>query len=178
MMSRLIKHRIIIILIALGMFGAVFAQEGIPDPPKPPRLVNDYAGILDPGQVQSLEQRLVAYNDSTSTQITVVIVPSLNGYDKSDFAQRLGQKWGVGGSKFNNGFVILVKPKTATEQGDVFIATGYGVEALVPDATARLIVEREMVPYFKTNDYFGGINAAVTALQKFTKGECKANTYG
>ena len=66
---------------------------------------------LSQGETTRLEQKLVSFNDSTSTQIVLVIVKSLNGYDKNDFAQRLGQKWGVGQKGRNNGVVILVKPK-------------------------------------------------------------------
>lgn len=155
-----------------------FTQGSIPERPDPPHLVNDYASILSPDQLQSLESQLVAFNDSTSVQIAVVIVPTLNGYDKSDYAQQLGQKWGVGGSKFDNGFVVLIKPKSASENGEAFIATGYGVEQFVPDATAYDIVTNEMIPLFKRNDYYGGINAATNVLMSLVKGEYKAESYG
>ena len=110
-------------------------------------------------------------------QIAVVIVPTLGGYEKADYAQQLGQKWGVGGSKFNNGFVVLVKPKTSTEGGEAFIATGYGVEQYVPDATALDIVNNEMIPRFKENDYYGGINSATNVLMSLVKGEFSADSY-
>lgn len=172
------KHFPILIALLFSMFsGIVRAEDEIPNPPNPPRLVNDFAGILSPDQVEALEQKLVAFNDTTSTQIAVVIVNSLGSYEPADFAQQLGKKWGVGGSKFNNGFVILVKPKIGNERGKAFIATGYGVEALVPDATAWDVVNNEMIPRFRENDYYGGINAAVNALFKFTSGEYKASTY-
>ena len=71
-------------------------SQDIPDRPRPPRLVNDFAGMLKAEEVRMLEQKLVAFNDSTSTQIAIVIVPSLMGYDKSDYGQRLAEKWGIG----------------------------------------------------------------------------------
>lgn len=157
--------------------GIGFGQEAIPDKPSPPRLVNDFAGVLSSEQSQQLENKLVAFNDSTSVQIAVVIVPSLGGYEKADFAQQLGQKWGVGGSKFNNGFVVLVKPKTQGESGEAFIATGYGVEQFVPDATASDIINNEMIPFFNQNDYFGGIDASTETIMKFVKGEFKPDKY-
>jgi uncharacterized protein len=166
-----------LLAILLLVSGIIFAQASIPERPDPPRLVNDYANILSPDQVQSLESKLVAFNDSTSVQIAVVIVPTLGGYEKADYAQQLGQKWGVGGSKFSNGFVILVKPKTASENGEAFIATGYGVEGSVPDATASDIVNNEMIPHFKQNDYYGGINAATDVLMSLVKGEFSAESY-
>jgi uncharacterized protein len=168
---------LLLCVILLLQTGISFAQGSIPEKPVPPRLVNDFANILSPDQLQSLESKLVAFNDSTSVQIAVVIVPTLDGYEKADYAQQLGQKWGVGGSKFSNGFVILVKPKTASEKGEAFIATGYGVEGVVPDATASDIYNNEMVPHFKQNDYYGGINAATDVLISLVKGEFKADSY-
>lgn len=153
-----------------------FTQD-IPDRPVPPRLVNDYAGILTSEQIASLESRLVTFNDSTSTQVTVVIVKSLSGYDKADFAYRLGEKWGVGQKGKNNGVVVLVKPKYASEKGEVFIAPGYGLEAVLPDITCKRIVDKEMIPFFRNGDYYGGVDAAVTTIMAITKGEYTADQY-
>jgi uncharacterized protein len=174
--GKIIKYSFLLSILLL-VSGIIFAQEGIPERPDPPHLVNDYANILSPDQLQSLESKLVAFNDSTSVQIAVVIVPTLSGYEKADYAQQLGQKWGVGGSKFSNGFVVLVKPKTTSENGEAFIATGYGVEGSVPDATASDIVNNEMIPHFKQNDYYGGINAATDVLMSLVKGEFSADSY-
>lgn len=168
---------LLLISILLILTGISFAQETIPEKPVPPRLVNDFAQILSQDELQNLEAKLVAFNDSTSVQIAIVIVPTLGGYEKADYAQQLGQKWGVGGSKFNNGIVVLVKPKTASENGEAFIATGYGVEGSIPDATALDVVNNEMIPHFKQNDYYGGINAATDVLISLVKGEFKADSY-
>ncbi len=167
---------LLLFAILLLQSGLIFAQ-GIPARPDPPRLVNDFANILSPDQLQSLESKLVAFNDSTSVQIAIVIVPTLDGYEKADYAQQLGQKWGVGGSKFNNGFVVLIKPKSGSENGEAFIATGYGVEQFVPDATSYDIVNNEMIPRFKQNDYYGGIDAATNVIMSLVKGEFKAEAY-
>ena len=167
---------ILLIAVLLLQSGFIFAQS-IPDKPDPPRLVNDFAHILSQDQLQNLESKLVAFNDSTSVQIAVVIVPTLGGYEKADYAQQLGQKWGVGGSKFNNGFVVLIQPKSASENGEAFIATGYGVEQFVPDATTYEIVNNEMIPRFKKNDYYGGIDAATNVIMALVKGEYKADSY-
>jgi len=168
----------LLIAIILIRAGIGFAQTGIPDVPATPRLVNDFAQILSPDQLQSLESKLVAFNDSTSVQILIVIVPTLDGYEKADYANQLGEKWGVGGSKFDNGIVVLIKPKSSSENGEAFIATGYGVEGAIPDATAYDIVNNEMIPRFKQNDYYGGINAASDVLMSLVKGEFKAENYG
>lgn len=155
--------------------------QDIPNPMSPPRLVNDFAGILTPDEQNALEQKLRAYNDSTSTQIYVVTVKDLNGYEPSDFAFRLGEKWGVGQKGKNNGIVILIKPKIGNDKGRAFIATGYGMEEVIPDAIARQIVDNEMIPYFKENSYYKGIDAAIKVIidlaselytaEEYSKGE-------
>ncbi len=142
----------------------------IPERPQPQRLVNDFAGLFTESQTAVLENELVAFDDSTSNQITVVTVNDLEGYDSAEYATRIGLEWGVGSSEFNNGIVVLVKPKT-TSSGDVFIAVGYGLEGAVPDAYAKRIINDEMIPHFIENDYFGGVTAACEVLMKLASGE-------
>ena len=175
MKNRLIRYCFLILAAFFFLGNTTRAQ--IPARPDPPRLVNDYAGILEAQQIQQLERELVAFNDSTSTQIVVVIVKSLQGQDKAQFSYLIGQKWGVGQKGKNNGIVIMVKPKTSSEGGEVFIAPGYGIEGVVPDATASQIVQNEMIPRFRQNDYYGGIEAAVGILKSLTKGEFTASQY-
>lgn len=153
-----------------------FAQ--IPERPNPPKLVNDLADILDAGQEQSLEQILVQFNNETSTQIVVVTVPSLNGYDRADFAYRIGETWGVGQQGKNNGIVMLVKPKVGNERGEVYISVGYGLEGVIPDAVAnRQVIDNEMIPRFKENDYYGGIVQGATVIMNLARGEYTAQEY-
>lgn len=143
-------------------------------PAKSSRLVNDYARIFTASQVMALEQTLVAFDDSTSNQIAVVTVKDFEGYSSMEYATRLGLSWQVGSGDFNNGVVVLVKPKTARESGDVAIAVGYGLEGAIPDAYAKRIVENEMIPYFRENDYYSGVVAACEVLMKLASGEIKA----
>ena len=152
-----------------------FAQK-IPARPTPPRLVNDFADILTDKQERALEHKLVAYSDSTSTQICVVTVKSLNGTTSDDFAYQIGEKWGVG-TKNNNGVVILVKPKTANELGDVSIQVGYGMEPYVTDAINYGIRTKEMIPAFKEGDYYKGIDNAVDAIIGLASGAYKSDRY-
>ncbi len=168
--------KLISIFLLMAFTLPVVAQE-IPERPSPPRLVNDYTGTLAPDQLAALERKLVAFNDSTSTQIAVVMVKSLNGYDIGDYTYRLAQKWGVGQKGQNNGAVILVKPKTATEKGEAFVASGYGLEDVVPDAICKRIVDNEMIPHFRDGDYYGGIDAATTVIIDLTKGKYTAAQY-
>jgi uncharacterized protein len=153
------------------------ASQDIPERPDPPRLVNDFAGVLQNGEAESLEQRLVAFNDSTSTQITVVTVKSLNGYDKADFAYRLAEKWGIGQKGKNNGLLILVKPKTSSGKGEAYIAIGYGLEDVITDALGKRIVENEMIPRFREGDYFDGLNDAATVVMDLSRGKYTADQY-
>ena len=157
----------------------VFASgaQNIPEKPNPPRLVNDLAGVLTPEQRNALEQQLVKFNNETSTQISIVTVKSLDGTSVDDYAFKLGEKWGIGQKGKDNGILILVKPKTRNEKGRAFIATGYGLEGAVPDAVANRIVNNEMIPHFRQNDYYGGLQAAVNTLMKLTKGEFTADGY-
>lgn len=148
----------------LVTFATLVAAQDIPAKPNPPRLVNDFANILAPEEVYQLENKLVAYNDSTSTQIVVVIVPSLNGYDKAQFADRLGESWGVGNKGKNNGVVVLIKPKTEREKGEAHIAIAYGLEEVIPDAIANRIVDNEMIPEFREGRYYAGIDKGTTLV--------------
>jgi uncharacterized protein len=175
MKYRLASKLLCLLLFLTGLTTVIRAE--VPARPQPPRLVNDLASILKPEQVSSLERALVAFADSTSNQIAVVTVTSLEGMDKAQFAYQIGKTWGVGQSKFNNGVVILVKPKKGNERGEVFIATGYGLEGALPDAICKRIVEREMIPYFRENNYYGGIVAALNVILPIAAGEISSRDY-
>ena len=155
------------LFLLLFMVSVCHAQQ-IPNRPSPPRLVNDFTNTLTASQVNSLEYKLSNYNDTTSTQIAVVFVNDLQGTTAADFAYQIGEKWGVG-TKENNGIVILVKPKNETK-GEVFISVGYGLEQYVPDALAKRIIENQMIPAFKYNDYYSGVNNAIDSIIKLASG--------
>ena len=170
LVSRL-YHLVFLLLVA----GSLYAQ--VPARPQPQRLVNDLSGIFSSRETQTMERILVDFADSTSNQIVVVTVPELYGYDKAELAYEIGQQWGVGQKEFDNGLVILIKPKTVSSNGEVFIATGYGLEGAVTDAFAKMVIEREMIPYFRQNDYFGGTAAALKVLMPVISGEISTDKY-
>src|SRR5699024_8396783 len=122
-------------------------SDCIPERPNPPRLVNDLAQILTSQQNKALEYQLVQFARNTSNQIVVVTVDSICG-DMALFTYQIGQNWGVGNQKFDNGVVIMIKPKKEHALGKAFIAVGYGLEGALPDAIAKQIVENEMLPSF------------------------------
>jgi len=142
----------------------------ISTPPNPPKLVNDYANILTPDQNQALERKLYQFDDTTSNQVTVVIVPRLDGKDIADVAIELGRSWGVGNKKSNNGVVLLI----SVEDRKLNISPGYGLEKLLPDLTCQQIIENIIVPDFKGNDYYAGIDQGTDAIIQATKGEFRA----
>lgn len=168
------KH--IITFLALFLTITLFAQD-FPEPMSPPRIVNDFTNMLTPEQANALERKLRNFNDTSSTQIAVVTVPSLEGYDPNDYAQRLAEKWGIGQKGKDNGILLLVKPKSQRENGQVAIAVGYGLEGVVPDAIASRIIRNEIIPQFQNGNYYAGINNATDVLMKLTGGEFTAEQY-
>lgn len=173
-----ISIRSLLLFVALFFSLTSIAQDEFPARPEPPRLVNDFAGVLSAEQVASLENKLVNFYQKTSTQIAIVTMKSLSGYDPGDFSFKLSEKWGIGQKGKNNGILILVKPKLANEKGEVFVAVGYGLEAVVPDAVARqTIVSAELIPAFKQNDYFTGLDRSTDVLISLTSGEFTADQY-
>jgi uncharacterized protein len=174
-----IRQSIINVLVLLFFISGtvtLFSQD-IPEKPNPPRLVNDFAGLLNGQEINALEQKLVAFNDSTSTQIAIVVVKDLFGYDKADYATRLGDKWGIGQKGKNNGILILIKPKTVDSNGEVEIATGYGAEGAVPDLVCSDIVNNDILPAFRRSDYYGGLDKATSTIISMIRGEFTADQY-
>jgi len=168
---------LIIVFICLPAFSQV--ENAIPDAPSPPRLYNDFTSgknFLTDAQAEALERKLVAYDDSTSNQIAIVITESLKGYEANEYATALGRKWGVGGKPFNNGVVILISTGGGEGNRDAYIATGYGLEGAIPDITAKRILENELIPYLKQGkgSYYRGLDNTVDAIIKAAAGEYKA----
>jgi len=120
-----IKMRRILFLnwIFLACILSVSAQV-IPGPMDPPRFVNDFAGVFTDFQNAEIEDMLLSYQDSTSTQVYVVTVNSLDGDAPYNFAHAIMNKWGIGQKGKDNGVLILIKPKTGSERGEVYIGTG------------------------------------------------------
>ena len=138
--------------------------------PNPPRLLNDFADVLTPEQEQALERKLVAYDDSTSTQIAVITVRTVGDYPIEDVGLEILRQWGVGNKEKDNGIVILA----AIEDRKITIRTGYGMEGAVPDITAKNIIENDIVPNFRTGNYYRGFDEAVNSIFQAAAGEYRA----
>lgn|SRR5690606_2725198 len=163
-MTRILSFLLFVILSATAL-----AQQ-LPEPMSPPRLVNDFVNILSAEENSQLEQKLRAYHDSTSTQIAVVVVQELGGYEVVDYAVRLGEEWGVGQGETNNGIVVLV----SIDDRKAAIVTGYGLEGAITDAATRRIRENQMNPNFRNGNFYKGLDEATTTIIKLASGEFSA----
>jgi uncharacterized protein len=124
-----------------------------------------------------MESILVAFNDSTSNQITVVTIRDLQGYTAQQFAYEIGEQWGVGSKKYNNGIVIVLKPRNENGGGEVNISTGYGLEGAIPDAVCKRIIDEEMLPLYADGKYYDGTLKGVKVLMRIASGEISAADY-
>ncbi|MBK7869667.1 MAG: TPM domain-containing protein [Saprospiraceae bacterium] len=146
------------------------AAKEIPPKPNPPRLVNDFARMLSASEVDALERKLVAYNDSTSTQIAIVTERTLEGDDDFDYALRIYNTWNIGQQDKNNGVLIYI----ALEDRKIRFITGYGAEGFLPDAIAKRIIENIIKPAFREEQYYAGFDRATNAIISYASGEYSA----
>jgi uncharacterized protein len=164
------RNRFILWVMCLFLgLGSTLAKDP-PARPSPPRLVNDFAGMFAPGEIEALEQKLVAYNDSTSTQIAIVAERTIKGEDIFDYSFRLAASWGIGQKGKDNGILIFI----ALEDRDLYIQTGYGVEGFLPDAIAKRIIENIIKPAFREGQYYQGMDEATSAIMQLGAGEYSA----
>ena len=122
--------------------------------------VHDFANLLSPDDRQALEKLSFDVDQKTTAEIVVVTVNSLDGLPVESYAHELFEKWGIGKRKANNGVLLLVAPN----ERRMWISTGYGVEALLTDALAGEIRDKHVIPYFKRQDYAGGIKEGANAI--------------
>ena len=162
--------RSLVLLVALALSGTLGAAERIP--PAPAQYFNDYAGVVSPAVVRALNGKLEQFERDSSNQLLVAIYPRMES-DSSveDYTVRVAQSWQVGQKKRDNGAVLFV----FMQEHQAYIQVGYGLEAVLPDATAKRIIENEIIPRFRQKDVDGGMNAAVAAMIAATKGEYKGN---
>ena len=170
MFTRYIRN--IFLLIAFALFSnSLLAQFTIPSKPQQNMYVYDYIGLLDKQQKEHLQNKVYKYDDSTSTQILIVIIDDLQGEDISMLSTKWAQEWGVGGSKEDNGVFILLKKDKDGPGGQIDIATGYGIEYRLTDRMIKQIINRVVLPQFKQQDYFAGLDQAVDAIIAGLNGE-------
>lgn len=159
------------LLLAVLVSGRSEAAAQVPSRPAVAGSVYDLAGIIPQREQERINARLLKLAAGTSNRIVVVSVEDLGGMSPAEFAYELGESWGVGDARFDNGIVVLIKPSGQVGQRKVFIAVGYGLEGAIPDAVAKRIVEERMIPRFRENDYVGGVDAALDVLIPLAAGE-------
>ncbi len=151
----------------------LFAVTVLFSAPNFPELNNsrvvDNAGLFNTYQRIDLEKRLAAHETNTSNQVVVVTLNSLEGYDIADYGYQLGRYWGIGQKDKNNGVLLIVAPN----ERKVRIEVGYGLEGALPDATANSIIQYEILPFFKTGNYYDGVNSGIKSIFEAIKGEYK-----
>lgn len=170
-MNKLMRACILPVLLVLMAFNTWAKGDDFPDQPNPPRLVNDMAGMLSSSEEEKLEHKLVGFDNTTSTQITVVTINSIGSYDVYDYAVKLFNKWGIGQKGKNNGVLLFV----AKNERRFAIVTGKGLEGVLTDAVSSRVLRNELRPAFKEGDYYGGIEHTVDAIIAVTKGEYTAD---
>ena len=146
---------------------ALFALAAALEVPQLRGRVNDYAGIVRTEHAHALERALAQFEQKTGHQVAVLTVPSLDGEDIEGFAIRVAENWKIGHKGFDNGAILIV----ASRDRKLRIEVGYGLEGVLPDATASTIIRNVIVPRFRANDFSGGVVAGVDAIMKVTSGE-------
>lgn len=146
----------------------------VPAKPQPPRLLNDFSGLFTEAQASSLERELVAFDDSTSNQICVVTLSDIQDADINMLAYEILSSWSVGQSGKNNGVVLLIQHAVGQSGGRLAISVGYGLEGVLTDALSKRIIEREILPFFKQDAYFEGVQAGIRAIKQAAVGEYAA----
>ncbi len=155
------------LVLFLFFCGWASGQYKIPEKPKEETSVYDYINLLEDGQKNALEQKLISYSDSTSTQIVVAIISSTEGEDINYLGAQWGQKWGLGQADKDNGILVLL----ARNDRRIAINTGYGTEGNLTDAMSKRIIENIIVPQFKQDNYYGGLNNGADAIFQVLSGE-------
>ena len=154
---------------ASGMFLLLFAltvwaQVAVPELS---RRVTDLTATLSAEQVAALESRLAAFEAQKGSQIAVLLVPTTQPEDIAAFAIRVAEQWRVGREKIDDGVILIVAKNDRTLRLEV----GYGLEGVIPDAIAKRVIAETITPYFKADDFYGGVEAGVQQLMRLIEGE-------
>lgn len=160
------------LVLAISLFcNIINAQRAIPPKPKLRTSVYDEAKMLAPSQAKSLEEKLIRYSDTTSTQVVIATILSLQGEYIGLYAAEWAHQWGIGQAKEDNGVFILV----AKNDRKIWIATGYGVEEKLTDFNSKTIIDEIITPAFKQRNYYQGLDQGTTAIFEVLNGTFKGS---
>lgn len=170
---RVLKQRTLtkIIVVILGVLFNANLVSALDIPPLKER-VNDLAGLLHPSTARQLESALARLEQTDSTQVVVLTIPSLEGDSLEDFSIRVVEQWKLGRKGLDNGVLLLV----AKNDRKIRIEVGYGLEGILTDLTAGRIIRNIMVPQFKMGRFDQGIIEGVSAIASVVRGEFTAPT--
>ncbi len=157
--------------IAILVVQVAFGQFTIPDKPKLQTSVYDYANLLSASQKSTLEQKLISYSDSTSTQIVIATVETIKGEDIGILTPKWAHQWGIGQAKEDNGVFILL----ANKERKIWISPGYGVEHKLTAGITGTIVRTIIIPEFKQGDFYAGLDKGTYAVFEVLNGTYKNN---
>ncbi len=146
--------------------GTTLAQDLQPVPPLAAR-VTDTTGTLDAAQRAALEAKLEAFERKKGAQVAVLIVATTEPEDIAQYSIRVVDAWKLGRAQPDDGVLLLV----AKDDRRLRIEVGYGLEGALPDAIASRIIRETITPYFRQNDYYGGIDAGVEQILGVIRGE-------
>lgn len=159
------KYRTAKIYLAIAFcFPLLLSGQPIPDDYG---FVNDFKQILTTQQWTELNGILTQYAESTSNEIAVAILDLPENEEIVTYTNQVARKWGIGGEKNNNGVLLAIYPNVKRLR----IEVGYGLEGAIPDIAAKVVIDQDIRPFFKQNDYYGGVKAGVEVLMKLANGE-------
>src|SRR5690606_12108176 len=159
------RHLILIIAVLLSALNSN-AQRDIPPRPSLQTSVYDEADVLSQAEEQNLERKLINYADTTSTQIVVVTINSLEGEYIGTYAAEWAHEWGIGTAEEDNGILVLLSEEDRT----IWITTGYGIEGYLTDAHSKEIIDQIILPAFRGGSYYQGLDAGTTAIIQVLNG--------
>ena len=157
------------LFVALALAGLAGALHAAPSFPALTGRVVDQAELLEPAVEAKLTTKLADLESKTGTQLVVVTLRSLQGYDIADFGYQLGRHWGIGQKGKNNGALLIVVPS----ERKVRIEVGYGLEGTLTDAVTRLIIDNAILPRFRTGDFAGGIERGTDDIIQVLSGDAE-----
>ena len=163
------KKLFLFVLALIGLMA--HAQFDIPKKPSFQTSVYDYADVLNPTEEKELENKLIRYSDSTSTQIVVISIEDLKGEDIGILTPKWGHEWGIGQEKEDNGILILL----SKNDREIWIAPGYGVEDRLTAGINGELIRNIIIPEFKAGSYFNGLDKGADAIFEVLKGKYKGS---
>lgn len=163
-----------ILLLCICTVAAMVTCEAQDEIPVLQQRVTDFTNSLSYNEWKDLESRLKMFEDSTSTQVAILLVNTIQSGSVEDYSMSVFEKNKLGQKGKDNGVLILV----AKQDRKVRIEVGYGLEGVLPDALTSQITSREITPYFKNGDFYGGLLAGVKAIVAASAGEYEGKSKG